>query len=186
MFDEKRVTRNIKALRLNRNMTLDQLSKLTDLTKGYLSRIENSTKAPPICTLSKLADAFGVDILAFFADDATDFEQKDISIIRKHERLKVGRKGSSYGYIYEALAYRITDKNMEPFIITVSDEASPIGFQHKGEEFIYMLQGKLEFTYDGEKYLLEEGDSVYFNSGKIHTGKKIGDVDAKFLCIIYS
>jgi transcriptional regulator with XRE-family HTH domain len=185
-LDEKTISKNIKELRLSKNMSLDTLAQLAHLTKGYLSRIENSTKAPPVSTLARISEALGVDITVFFSENSMHPQQTDISIVTRNQRLKVGRKGASYGYIYEALAYRMPGKNMEPYIITVSDKPSSFGFQHEGEEFIHMLEGKLEFSYDGEKYLLEKGDSVYFDAGKTHGGKSIGEKKARFLCVIYS
>lgn len=185
-LDEKTIASNIKALRLSRKITLDRLAKMTSLTKGYLSRIENSKKAPPVSTLARISKTLGVDITEFFAENAALPESTDISIIKKNETLEVGRKGAPYGYVYEALAYRMPGKNMEPYAITVSDEASAVGFRHEGEEFIHMLEGKLEFVYDGKKYLLEKGDSAYFDAGKMHTGKSVGAKKARFLCIIYS
>lgn len=185
-MDEKTIISNIKELRMSRKMTLERLAKVTGLTKGYLSRIENSKKAPPVSTLAKISKALGVDITEFFTENAVLPEATDLSIIKKNETLEVGRKGAAHGYIYEALAYRMPGKNMEPYAITVSDEASSVGFRHDGEEFIHMLEGKLEFVYDGKKYLLEKGDSAYFDAGKMHTGKSVGENKARFLCIIYS
>jgi transcriptional regulator with XRE-family HTH domain len=185
-LDERTIVTNIKELRVSSKTTLERLAKITGLTKGYLSRIENSTKAPPISTLAKISKALGVDITQFFAEKTAPREARDISIIKRNETLEVGRKGAPYGYIYEALAYRMPGKNMEPYAITVNDEASSVGFRHEGEEFIHMLEGKLEFIYDGKKYLLEKGDSAYFDSGKMHTGKSVGEKKARFLCIIYS
>lgn len=185
-LDEKTIAANIKELRLSRKITLDRLARMTSLTKGYLSRIENSKKAPPVSTLAKISKALGVDLTEFFAEKSAPPEATDISIIKRNETLKVGRKGAPHGYIYEALAHRMPGKNMEPYVITVSDEASSFGFRHEGEEFIHMIEGKLEFLYNGKKYLLEEGDSAYFDSGKMHTGKSLGEKKARFLCIIYS
>jgi len=185
-LDEKTIIANIKALRVSSKITLERLAKITGLTKGYLSRIENSKKAPPVSTLAKISKAMGVDITEFFTENASIPAATDISIIKKKETLQVGRKGAPHGYVYEALAYRMPGKNMEPYAITVSDEASAVGFRHEGEEFIHMLEGKLEFVYDGKKYLLEKGDSAYFDAGKMHTGKSVGPKKARFLCIIYS
>ena len=185
-MDEKSIAKNIKALRLSRNMSLDSLAQLTHLTKGYLSRIENSRKAPPVSTLAKISEAFEVDITDFFAENSDRPKQTDISIVKRNETLKVGRRGVSYGYVYEALAHRMAGKNMEPYIITVSDKPASVGFHHEGEEFIHMLEGKMDFLYDGKTCALEAGDSAYFDASKIHGGKSVGEKKARFLCIIYS
>ena len=59
---------------------------------------------------------------------------------------------------------------MEPYLITITDEPPSTVFEHEGEEFIHILKGKINFFYEGETYLLEEGDSAYFNSGVAHSG----------------
>ena len=193
-MDERLIVKKIKEIRLSRNMSLEKLADLAGLTKGYISRIENSTNSPPVSTLDKISKALAVDITEFFSDNLSLPQPVDISIIKKNERLKVGgnerlragQRGTPYGYIYEALAYRMAGKNMEPYIIAISDQSSDVEFQHEGEEFLYILDGTVEFFYKGKTYILEKGDSVYFNCGIPHCGRSIGNKRAKFLCIIYS
>jgi transcriptional regulator with XRE-family HTH domain len=185
---EAEIVQKINELRRARNLTLDKLAILTGLTKGYLSRIENSKKSPPVSTLAKIAGALGVDITQFFSHNSTSPEYVDMTITRKSERLKIGDRGTPYGYIYEAMAYRMIGKNMEPYVLTIDNEIYDYdqGFQHKGEEFLYVLEGKLEHYYEGQTYILEKGDSVYFDAGKPHYAKRIGMKKAKVLCIIFS
>lgn len=193
-MDERLIVKKIKEIRLSRNMSLEKLADLVGLTKGYLSRIENSTNSPPVSTLTKISKALAVDITEFFSDNLSLPQPVDISIIKKNERLKVGgnerlragERGTHNEYIYEALAYRMAGKNMEPYIIAISDQSPEVEFQHEGEEFLYILDGTVQFFYKSKTYILEKGDSVYFNSGIPHSGRSIGNKRAKFLCIIYS
>ena len=74
---------------------------------------------------------------------------------------------------------------MQPYIITAAFDEKNI-FQHEGEEFIYVLEGTYEFIYDGKKYIMEEGDSVYFDSGVPHTARSLGDKKARVLAVMYS
>ena len=185
-FDEKKIAARIKTLRLNSGITLDQLASLTGLTKGYLSRIENSEKAPPISTLSKIASAFNSEIVSLLADDDETQKDANLDIYRAGEGEIGGLKVAASGYIYESLAYRMRGKNMEPMLITI-DRHSPIeGFQHEGEEFIFILDGKMEFFYGEKTYTLEAGDSAYFNAAMPHSGRSLGQEKTVFLCMIYS
>lgn len=93
--------------------------------------------------------------------------------------------GSLYGYEYGALASAKPGKNMEPYNIEPSFGEDAI-FQHGGEEFMYLLEGKHLFIYDGKKYLIEEGDYVYFDSSVPHTGRSLGKKKAKVLAVIFS
>ena len=184
-MDERSIARNIKALRLNKRMSLDELSKLTGLTKGYLSKIERSHKAPPLSTLNKIALTMDVDVTFFLKENTEEVRDIKLAVVRKGNRKRVVTKGSLYGYEYEALAYNKPGKNMEPFIIspTLDKEAT---FQHDGEEFMYVLDGVHEFTYDGKKYILKRGDSIYFDSRIPHSGRSLGNKKARILTIIYS
>jgi transcriptional regulator with XRE-family HTH domain len=184
-MDEKQIVKNIKALRKSKKMSLAQLAKLCNLTKGYVSKIENSDKAPPFSTLAKIASALNTDVNILIADESEVLEDLALCIVRKNERKKVISKGTLYGYHYEALAHKKTGKNMEPyFIVPAFDEAGV--FSHEGEEFMYVIEGKHEFMYDGKKYILEEGDSIYFDSIIPHSGRSVGKKRAKILAIMYS
>lgn len=184
-MEEKLIIEKIKEFRALRDMSLDKLAELTGFTKGYLSRIENSTKAPPIATLSRISQALGVDIVQFFSEDFGSAEPRDFSIIKKNERLEVGGRGTPYGYVYEALAYRMTGKNMEPYIVTIGFHRTA-NFQHEGEEFFHLLEGKLELFLAGKSYFLERGDSVYLKSNIPHSGRSLGKNKAKMLIVICS
>ena len=184
-MDERSIARNINALRLNKKMSLDELSQLTGLTKGYLSKIERSHKAPPLSTLNKIALNMDVDVTFLLKENTEEVRDIKLAVVRRRDRKKVVTKGSLYGYEYEALAYNKPGKNMEPFIISPALDKEVI-FQHDGEEFMYILEGTHEFKYDGKKYILKKGDSIYFDSRIPHSGRSLGDKKAKILTIIYS
>jgi transcriptional regulator with XRE-family HTH domain len=184
-LDERLIVKKIKEFRLSRNISLDKLANLTGLTKGYLSRIENSAKSPPVSTLAKISQGLGVDITQFFFDNLSSPQPVDISIVKRNERLEVGGRGTPYGYIYEALAHKKPGKNMEPYIITIGSDRTA-DFQHEGEEFLFVIEGRLEHFYKGERYILEEGDSVYFDANIPHSGRSLGNKKAKLLMVIYS
>jgi len=184
-MNERSIAKNIKNLRLNKKISLDKLSQLTGLTKGYLSKIERSHKAPPLSTLNKIALTLDVDVTFFLKENSEEVRDTRLTVLKNRDRKKVVTKGSLYGYEYEALAYNKPGKNMEPFIISpaLNKEAT---FQHDGEEFMYVLEGIHEFTYDGKKYILRRGDSIYFDSRVPHSGRSLGGKKAKVLTIIYS
>lgn len=171
---EHSVAEKIKELRMARQFSLERLAEMTGLTKGYLSRIENSPKPPPIYTLSKISSALGVDVskLLSNSEEVVAQEPLDITITRNSEHMITDGRGTPYGYVYEAIASKKLGKNMEPFLITDSFE-SRRDFMHEGEEFLYVLDGKLEFYFKDESHILEKGDSVYFDSAFPHGGKSM-------------
>ena len=189
-MEEEQISKNIKILRKQQQISLKTLADFTGLTKGYLSRIERSKKAPPYSTLSKIAVALGVDAAFLLGERIDKTSDKRISFTKKNQGKIVNlmhslAEGSLYGYGYEALASDKPGKNMEPYIIEASFDDEAI-FQHEGEEFLYILKGTHEFTYDGKKYIMEEGDSVYFDASMPHTGKSLGTKRAKMLAVLFS
>jgi transcriptional regulator with XRE-family HTH domain len=184
-LDEREVISKIRSLRKSKGVTLEHLAKMTGVTKGYLSQIENSTKAPPFSTLDKIASALGVDITYFFANNEDEKKDARITLVKPDERKKVAPGGLRRGYGYESLAYKKAGKNMEPYLITVDQQSSGT-FRHDGEEFLYILEGSLELNYGGGKYLFKKGDSIYLDSGVEHSARAWGKGDVKLLCIIYN
>ena len=184
-MDEKQIVKNIKTFRTGKRMSVERLARLSGLTKGYVSKIENSDKAPPFSTLIKIADALNTDISLLIAEDSEVPQNMNLCIVRRNERREVVSRGTLYGYHYEALSHKKMRKNMEPFIIRPAFHEKGV-FSHEGEEFMYVLEGKHEFIYDGKKYLLKAGDSIYFDSIIPHSGRSVGKKEAKILAVMYS
>jgi transcriptional regulator with XRE-family HTH domain len=184
-LDEREIILKIQSLRKTKGVTLDQLAKMTGLTKGYLSQIENSAKTPPFSTLDKIAYALGVDITYFFVSSKNEQVDSKITVIKPDERKRVAPGGLRRAYGYESLAYKKAGKNMEPYLITVDSQGRG-SFKHDGEEFLFILEGTLEFSFGGKKYFLKPGYSIYFDSGIEHSGRALGDEKVKMLCIIYN
>lgn len=182
-MDEKLIIDRIRKMRVAKKITLESIARTTGFTTGYLSRIENSESAPPISTLSKIAQALDVDITFLLAEHRPDTPQNMI-IVRKDDPKELIDR-ASYGYRFEALASMKLGKNMEPYILYPDFQYST-AFQHDGEECFYVLEGQVEFMYGDEKYVLEAGDFMYFDAHIPHAGISKSDKKAKVLIVIYS
>jgi len=143
--------------------------------------VESAKKSPPIATLIKIARALEVDITAFFHGNNPEDR---ITVVRREEREVVVRDGTSCGYVYESVAPAKSQKKMEPFVITHPPHIEGGLFDHEGEEFLYVLEGKIRFFYGDKEYLLKEGDCVYFDGSIPHRGDGVGRRPAKTLVII--
>ena len=175
---------HLKALRAARGMTLDRLAAASGLTKSYLSKIQNSRKVPPIATLSRIAQALGTGIGSFFGDILNQGE--GASVVRKSERLPVVRGGTAFGYDYVSLAHDRLVKRMEPFVFTFPSKIDRhVFFDHGGEEFVFILSGKVIFQVGDERWALVKGDSIYFDAAIPHRGWSVGR-DATALVVIHS
>lgn len=175
----------IRKLRKKRGLTLQELSGLTGLSKPNLSQIENNIVTPPVATLLKISSALGVQIGHFFQ---TTSLESNIVVVRREDRYGIARGPhiSHIGYQYEPLAYPKVEKSMEPFIVRMEErEPDDMTFNnHRGEEFLFVLDGKLEFICGETTVILKQGDSLYFDSGIPH-GYRGVDGPATTLVVIY-
>ena len=182
---EELIGKNIKLLRKKKGLTLQDLEGLTGLTSGYISKIERSKKSPPYSTVSKLATALGVRIDHLSSEKTQKLDDPRVVFVKNVEVKAEKQYVKNKGYHYQALAPGKIGKNMDPYIIE-PDFDEPAIFQHEGEEFLYVLEGKHEFTYDGKTYIMEKGDSIYYDANVPHTGKSIGKKRAILLAVNYN
>jgi transcriptional regulator with XRE-family HTH domain len=179
---EAEIGKRIKALRSEKGITLEQLAKQTGFTKGYLSKVEKSKKAPPVSTLGNIAQAFNVTISSLLGEESS---RTSLCLVRRGERPLIARDGTAFGYSYEAMAYNYPNKIMEPFILTL-----PLGrkkktfYQHEGEEILFVIQGSMKFIHGSKQYIVNEGDCVYFDSSIPHFGESIGRKEVKCFMVI--
>lgn len=182
---EKVIGARVAELRTRSGMTLDQLAQLTGFSKSYLSKIENSHKVPPIGSLSRIAAALKTDMSALLHSPSQGGHRK-LSVVRAGERKSVVRGGSAFGYDYQGLADDMPGKKMDPFLFTFPSEIDKyVFFEHDGEEFMYVLKGRVEWQAGGEKLVLETGDSIYFDARLPHRGRSLHG-EAVALVVTYS
>ena len=184
---EVKVGERIKSFRESAGLSLQDLSDRTGFSTAYLSQIENHLISPPLGALMKIARSMKIEIGRLF-------DQKNkapFTIVRKDEREPTSRvaskEGVRYGYSYESLAPDKINRSMEPFLVTlepVSKKGAP--YNHDGEEFLFVLEGKVEIQLGDYTDVLEPGDSIYYDSLVPHRVGCLGDAPAKILAVIYS
>ena len=179
----------ILLLRTRRQITLDRLAQLTGFSKGYLSKIENAKKVPPIGSLSRIAQALEVELAYFFQRYSADAFD-GVSAVTAGQSEPVVRGGSNFGYDYQVLPHHVPGKHMEPFIFTFPSALDKhVYFEHEGEEFLFVLSGVVEFETGArgqwKKWELNPGDDLYFDARVPHKGRRISG-EAKALVVVYS
>ena len=159
----------IRELRSQHALTLRQVSELTGLSLSYLSAVERSLASPSIASLQKLASAFDTNVLTLMSDS---YEAPDTPVIRRGER-RVLR--SDHGVTIEDLSTARSE--LEPLVFTIQPGAGSEGaLSHEGEEFLYVLEGRLRLRLDGvDDYDLEPGDSMSYGSLRAHQFSNIGN-----------
>ena len=167
----------IKALRTQKGLTLEELGSRTELTKGFLSQLERNLTSPSLTTLEDIVEALGVSMSRFFAED--DEEQivftKDDAFIDEQE-----------GRTIEWIVPNAQKNKMEPLILELQPgESSKQIEPHEGEEFGYVLQGRIQIVRenDSRKLTVRKGENFYMKGSEPHTLVNSGTVTARVLWI---
>lgn len=162
------INQRIRMIRKQKRLTLQQLADLTEFTKGYLSRIENSTVSPRLPTLQAIARALEVDISVFFEESRERKKHKrSIDSVKANSDHQTSTIESDAAYSYQPLVHTFAGKYMAPYLLRI-ERGHTECFTHDSEEMIFVISGRVRLSYDGEKYLLEPGDSAYFDSRREH------------------
>ncbi len=170
--DKALIGEHIRVLRLRQNRTIAEIAQKCKFSKSLLSKIENGKIVPSVGALVKIASALGTSVSALIessADTQTVFTLKETS----HKSIIRTEKGL---YLYP-FATEHKDNKMQPFLHTLrKGEVKPQVDSHQGQEFIFVLKGVLKFRVGRVEYILNEGDSVYFNSIEKHEGVPMSEV----------
>ncbi len=182
---ERYIGSTIRELRQKHGLTIAEIAEQTGISRGMLSKIENAQTATSLETLAKLTNALGISLSTFFRN--YDVPRGSAQLVKNGEGMEVVRRGTKRGHTYHLLAYdQGPTKLFEPFLITM-DDASEVfpTFEHLGVEFIYMLEGKIEYRHGQSTYLLEPGDALTFRGDIPHGPEKLVELPIRFLAIIH-
>jgi len=179
-MNEQSLGENIRTIREKAQLTLTLVAEAAGITKSTMSKIEKGRISSPISTLMRIAEALNVTLADLFAEPGGT---KPYCLTRSGEGKTILRDGNKFGYAYESLMSGGGGKAAQAFVLTIHPDDPQGSFSHEGEEFIYMLSGKLVFTIAGEAMELEAGDSLHFESHHRHTTKALGSEPARFVCV---
>ena len=176
-ISEEQIPKRIRKMRLERNMTQKDLADAIGVTKGYISRIENSDTAPPVGKLLALAQAMHVEVDSFFGAENPEVS---LTVTPRNNRPVVASDSRTLAK-YEHLALNFPNRAFESYVVKCPKNSNVSQLmQHKGQELIYVLKGSFTFNVDGTSYNLEEGDAVYFDSSCPHFGNNLSGKRSSF------
>jgi len=163
-------------------LTMSSFAQGVGISLGMLSKIEHGQTAPSLHTMGRLAAAANVPLTALFR--GLD-EEHDIVIIRKGEGQEILHEASGPGRIYRDLgSLRGPNRVIEPMLTTLNepDETFPL-YQHAGIEFIYMLDGTMEYGYGNGTHTITAGDTIQFHGEVAHGPVALHDLPVSFLSL---
>lgn len=170
------IGKKIKRLRILNNLTQEELASRCDLTKGYISQLENDLTSPSIATLVDILEVLGTNLNEFFSSDTVS----EKIIFTKEDYF-------SKDYDYGSITWLVTNaqKNeIEPILLTLyPNQSTPVDYPHEGEEFGYVIEGTILVCLENNKFKCKKGETFYYESSKMHYLKNISKSNAKVIWI---
>lgn len=169
----------IKSLRLLSELTSVEVAKVVNVSTEAYEQYESGEDDIPVSLLNEISDYYKVDMTEILTGISPKLH--DACLVKKGEGLSVERYDQ---YQFQSLAYKYAKRKIEPLFVTLVPEKSPEMVSHKGQEFNYCLEGRMKVVVGKDEYILDSGDSLYFNSMIPHKMLAMDDKEAKFLTVI--
>ncbi len=165
----------IKQMRNQKGLTQEELADRCELTKGYISQLENNINSPSITTLTDILSALGSNLSEFFKE-----ETEEKVVFSKNEFIEKDSDGVKLHWLIPN-----AQKNMmEPILVELNPEIeTPTDIPHEGEEFGYVLEGKIAIVLGNKHHICKKGEAFYYPASKPHYIINKGSGIAKFLWI---
>jgi transcriptional regulator with XRE-family HTH domain len=176
----KEIGLRLSALRNIAEMKPEVFCEKTGITLQELAAYEKGELDFSFSFLYNAARILGVDVIDLMSGDSPRLS--GWCLVRKDQGYSIDRRSA---YKYNHLAFTFRDKKAEPFIVTVEPKPqTPALHDHEGQEFNYMISGKMKFFISDAEYVMEPGYSIYFNSSIPHAMQALDNAPAKFLAVV--
>lgn len=179
----KQMGERLSTLREIKDLTPSQMAEKTGVSEKEYVAYENGEKDFSFSFLNNAANVLGVDVTDIISGQSPQLSR--CAVVKKGRGIHIKKNNA---YDYKHLAYTFKDKKAEPFLVTVTPNDKEVDKKdfraHEGQEFNYVVSGKMDFYIGDLSYELEEGDSVYFDSGIPHFFKVKGNNNAQFIAIV--
>jgi transcriptional regulator with XRE-family HTH domain len=166
--DAASVGERIRILREQKQMSIEEVSKVTGFDGELLKQIEEGEIQPQLGTIIKLSKALDSAFSFLVSGEGT----KPYAVTRKNEQKAITRSSAGKGekplYSYKSLASEVRGRHMETFVVLLRQELDEEPSLHQGEEFIFVLDGEVLLKIGDDQFELEPGDSVYYLSTVPH------------------
>ena len=170
--------KRLMRMRRERGMTLKGLANETGLKATYISQIEKGESIPPVAVILQLSRALEIDSSMLLREERTRAGKQSVTDYQKRTE----------DYTYQTLTPAAQHKHLKAFKVFIDAQAvhKGVSYQHLGEEFIYVLKGKIEVMVGENRNLLGSGDSLHFNSSIVHKLRNLSDEKAELLVVLYT
>lgn len=168
----------VKQLRKQQKRTLKQISEETGLSISFLSQLEHAKTSATLESVKKISESLNVNPSYFFEKPHTGTK----STVVRHESVESDLQENKF--IYRDLSGGMESSLFSPILIILNPgDNRGSNFSHKGQEFLYVLEGTLTIHIEGEEHVLYPHDSIFLQSSKLHYWLNKTDRTIKFLCV---
>lgn len=175
----KDIASRVKGLRILLGLSVEEVAKVFNVTSALYRQYEEGQDDIPVSLLNEIANYYEMDMTEILTGVSPKL--RDVCMVKKGDGLNVERYDQ---YEFQSLAYKYAKRKIEPLLVTLKPDNNPEMVSHKGQEFNYCLEGRMVVVVGKEEYVLEPGDSLYFNSMILHKMLPLDNREAKFLTII--
>ncbi|GGA79817.1 helix-turn-helix domain-containing protein [Ornithinibacillus halotolerans] len=173
---EEKLGLKVKQLRKQKKLTLKKIAEETNLSISFLSQLENGKSSATLESLKKISETLGVNPSYFFNDG-----EEKIASIQGNLDMSMLKKG---GFVYHDLTRNMADPLFTPILVVINaGETKGNPLSHKGQEFLYVLEGTLTVIINNEELQLKPNESIFFDSTQLHYWLNKTEKPVKFLCI---
>ncbi len=169
----------IRQLRTARGWNVEALAQHTGQTPDFIRQVEEEQFSPPVAFILRMAQSMQVD-------PGTFLRREEQSALRDRRAQAYYRRTQEYSYT--TLTPEAQSSHLRAFMVTIEPHHAhkPVAYKHEGEEFIYVLEGSLEFTLDARSQVLKPGESIHFNSDVPHKLKSLSNTPTRCLVVLYT
>ena len=170
------VGKKIKKARMQKKVSYSTLANETGFSVDYLKDIEAGKETPPVGALLQISRALEIDSGFLLREQKTTLKKRVKAYTERTDN-----------YAYTTLTPGAENKHLKAFKVVIEPmtDHKGIGYQHEGEEFVYVLEGKIEITVGENINRLKKGETLHFNSGIRHKMRNIGNEKAELIVVIY-
>jgi transcriptional regulator with XRE-family HTH domain len=180
---EEAIAVNVRELRRQQGLSVADMAARIGISKAMLSKIENAQTSCSLSTLGLLSEGLDVPVTSLFRGADTE---RPASYVRAGQGTPIARNGTQVGHRYHLLgSLRGEHKRLECLMVELTEdsEVHPL-FQHPGTEFIYMLEGVMDYGHSRTVYRLEKGDSLQLDGEGAHGPTALLEFPIRFLSVI--
>jgi quercetin dioxygenase-like cupin family protein len=170
------IGKKIKKVRTEKKVSFENLANETGFSIEFLKEIESGKRTPPVGALLQISRALQIDSGFLLKEQESKLEKRIRAYAKRTDN-----------YAYETLTPGAENKHLKAFKVSIESmqDHKGVGYQHEGEEFVYVLKGKIEILVGDHVNTLNAGDSLHFNSGIRHKMRNLGEEEAELVVVIY-